>query len=530
MLDAPMDFTTEDQVYWSGNSEEAYLEAIEELEEFLQKLDETHGTRSPAAPEAKPDVPPTAHEEDRRNESVQNEVMDLLTHNDYLRMFEHPRDTFSAELTSTHVKALDLPPGNDPTIEDVVQVSGNSKEVSRYSYLQTVEEIKAFLREANETRKARTPAAPEPEFCVPPTAREADDQKESMQRQKPTTEDLVQLSGTSKEASMTSFFVTLEDIEEFLHEINEIHEAKTPPAPESEVCAPLTAHYEDSQMESMKNQVTSFDDRNPTGASQLMDVTDTPMTFITDCQVTVVNANKRTISNEGSKVKTLNDDQSLCGGQMTISGDQTLYGGQMKSPTVCQNLNGTQMTFTADKTIYGNQMKTIDEDQILSVGQMNFSGDQTLYGGQMKTVNDDTLHGVHITPQSLSSLSYPRILYVASSHLIQGQPVEMQKWNPKIQRCPLQKRPDILRPYICTYKNCGKAYAKSSHLRIHERVHTGEKPYKCNVNGCTWAFSRSDELNRHKKRHTRERPYLCTICDKAFARSDHLKQHQRVHR
>lgn len=205
-----------------------------------------------------------------------------------------------------------------------------------------------------------------------------------------------------------------------------------------------------------------------------MDVTDTPMTFITDCQVTVVNANKRTIFNEGSKVKTLNDDQSLCGGQMTISGDQTLYGGQMKSPTVCQNLNGTQMTFTADKTIYGNQMKTIDEDQILSVGQMNFSGDQTLYGGQMKTVNDDTLHGVHITPQSSSSLSYPRILYVASSHLIQGQPVEMQKWNPKIQRCPLQKRPDILRPYICTYKNCGKAYAKSSHLRIHERVHTGE--------------------------------------------------------
>mgnify|MGYP006996439010 CR=1 FL=1 len=36
---------------------------------------------------------------------------------------------------------------------------------------------------------------------------------------------------------MTSFFVTLEDIEEFLHEINEIHEAKTPPAPESELCA-----------------------------------------------------------------------------------------------------------------------------------------------------------------------------------------------------------------------------------------------------------------------------------------------------
>ena len=53
----------------------------------------------------------------------------------------------------------------------------------RYSYLQTVEEIKAFLQEANETHKARTPAAPEPELCEPPNAREADDQKESIRRQ-----------------------------------------------------------------------------------------------------------------------------------------------------------------------------------------------------------------------------------------------------------------------------------------------------------------------------------------------------------
>ena len=71
----------------------------------------------------------------------------------------------------------------DPTVEDLVQVSGNSKEVSRYSYLQTVEEIKAFLQEANETHKARTPAAPEPELCAPPTAHEKDGQKESMQNQ-----------------------------------------------------------------------------------------------------------------------------------------------------------------------------------------------------------------------------------------------------------------------------------------------------------------------------------------------------------
>ena len=71
----------------------------------------------------------------------------------------------------------------DTTIEDLVQVSGNSKEVLRFSYLQTVEEIKAFLWEANETHKARTPADPDPELCVLLTAQEEDGQKESMKNQ-----------------------------------------------------------------------------------------------------------------------------------------------------------------------------------------------------------------------------------------------------------------------------------------------------------------------------------------------------------
>ncbi|MXQ99831.1 hypothetical protein E5288_WYG021428 [Bos mutus] len=368
---------------------------------------------------------------------------------------------------------LDAP--MDSTTE--AQLSGNSQEASGDSYLDAMEELEAFFQELNDTYGTETSAAPEAELCVPLTAHEEDNQKEPMQNQKPTTEDLAQLSGNSKEASMTSYFPTLEDIEEFLQEVNETHKTRSPAAPESDVCVPLTAHDDVSQKESLQKQVTSFDERNPAAASQLMDVTDTLKTFITDCQATAVNANKLTVPSENSQMKTLSDDQSLYGGQMTFSAVQTAYLGEMK-----------------------------------------------------KLSDGNTPHRVYMMPLSSASLLYPRILYVSSSHLIQGQPIETQKWNPKIQRCPLQKRPDILRPYICTYKNCGKAYAKSSHLRIHERVHTGEKPYKCNVNGCTWAFSRSSELNRHNKRHTRERPYLCTICDKDFARPDHLTQHQRVHR
>lgn len=71
---------------------------------------------------------------------------------------------------------------NSPT-EDLIQLSGNSKGVSRDSYLQTIEEIEAFLQDINEIHEARCPAAPEPELYVPPTAHNEDSQKESIQNQ-----------------------------------------------------------------------------------------------------------------------------------------------------------------------------------------------------------------------------------------------------------------------------------------------------------------------------------------------------------
>ncbi|XP_063775214.1 zinc finger protein 835-like [Pseudophryne corroboree] len=94
---------------------------------------------------------------------------------------------------------------------------------------------------------------------------------------------------------------------------------------------------------------------------------------------------------------------------------------------------------------------------------------------------------------------------------------------------PPQPAPAIIRscpaPYICG--DCGKGFSNSYKLKIHMRIHTGERPYKCLV--CEKRFHKSAHLKVHQRTHTGERPYGCQVCGKRFTKSYHLKVHLRTH-